>query len=150
MAWRTREDVRSYSRQPKEPIWIPLPIGWQDLSQLFEPNKRARSIVVFANRTGVEDDAVYTGTSAVLGICGGEVKVYGLLGRGDKELLVVDTSVRPKAKLVADPDQSSSEKTGSDTSKSSRSGSPASSTSKKNDKSKKQNLSFLQDSIQAN
>ncbi|KFY24222.1 hypothetical protein V493_05371 [Pseudogymnoascus sp. VKM F-4281 (FW-2241)] len=60
-------------------------------------------IIVLANRTGVEGDAVYSGTSAVLGIQNGEVKLYGVLGRGERELLVVDTSKRPQAKLVSDP-----------------------------------------------
>lgn len=60
-------------------------------------------IIVLANRTGVEGDAVYAGTSAVLGIQSGEVKLYGVLGRGERELLVVDTSKRPQAKLVSDP-----------------------------------------------
>lgn len=65
----------------------------------IEPLIRAETegeiIVVFANRTGIEEEAVYAGTSAVLGIQAGEVKVYGILGRGEKELLVVDTSKRP-------------------------------------------------------
>lgn len=45
----------------------------------LEPLIRAESegeiIVVLANRTGIEDEAVYAGTSAVLGINDGEVKV---------------------------------------------------------------------------
>ncbi|TQW02825.1 carbon-nitrogen hydrolase [Cordyceps javanica] len=61
-------------------------------------------IVVFANRTGIEGDATYAGTSAVIGIENGEVKVYGLLGRGEKELLVVDTSQTPYGKLIYRPD----------------------------------------------
>jgi len=76
------------------------------LSRL-EPVIRAEAvgeiIVVLANRCGVEEEAVYAGTSAVLGINGGEVKVYGILGRGEKELLVVDTSKKPQAKLVSEP-----------------------------------------------
>ena len=60
-------------------------------------------IAIFANRTGTEDNAVYAGTSAVLGIQAGEVKVYGILGRGERELLVVDTSERPKLQLVSEP-----------------------------------------------
>lgn len=68
----------------------------------LEPLIRAETdeiIVVFCNRTGVEDDATYAGTSAVVGIHDGEVKVYGLLGRGVEELLVVDTNHVPFAKL---------------------------------------------------
>lgn len=77
----------------------------------LEPLIRAESegeiICVFANRTGTEDEAVYAGTSAVLGIHAGEVKVYGILGRGERELLVVDTNKRPQAKLISQPGFSS-------------------------------------------
>lgn len=76
----------------------------------IEPLIRAETedeiIVVFANRTGVEEEAMYAGTSAVLGIQAGEVKVYGILGRGEKELLLVDTNKRPQAKLVSEPNSS--------------------------------------------
>ncbi|ATZ55416.1 hypothetical protein BCIN_12g00140 [Botrytis cinerea B05.10] len=137
MAWRTREDVRSYSRQPKEPDMDTLAYWLARLEPVIRAEQKGEIIVVFANRTGVEEDAVYTGTSAVLGICGGEVKVYGLLGRGEKELLVVDTSIRPKAKLVADPRPSSSEKANSETPKGSRTASPASATPNTKVKSKK-------------
>lgn len=64
---------------------------------------------MFANRTGNEDEATYAGTSAVLGIHAGEVKVYGILGRGEKELLIVDTNKRPQAKLVSEPNSTVSE-----------------------------------------
>lgn len=73
------------------------------LEPLIRNEGEQEIIVVFANRSGVEDDAVYAGTSCVLGIQSGEVKLYGVLGRGEKELLVVDTSRRPQAKLVHDP-----------------------------------------------
>lgn len=83
----------------------------------LEPIIRAESvgevIVVLANRCGTEDDAVYAGTSAVLGINDGEVKVYGILGRGEKELLVVDTSQRPQAKLISEPSSAASTATAS-------------------------------------
>jgi protein N-terminal amidase len=72
---------------------------------------------VFANRTGIEEEAVYAGISAVLGIQAGEVKVYGILGRGEKERLVVDTNKRPQTKLVSEPNSSLSgarQATGSD------------------------------------
>lgn len=78
--------------------WVPR------LEPLIRCEDDGEIIVVLANRTGgVEDDAVYAGTSAVLGIQSGEVKLYGVLGRGERELLVVDTSKRPQAKLVSDP-----------------------------------------------
>lgn len=136
MAWRTREDVRSYSRQPREPDMDTLAYWLARLEPIIREEQKGEIIVVFANRTGVEDDAVYTGTSAVLGICGGEVKVYGLLGRGEKELLVVDTTVRPKAKLVADPMPPLAERADTDLSKRVHTNSPKSPT-KLGDKSKK-------------
>lgn len=72
--------------------------------QRLEPVIRAEDdheiIVVFCNRTGFEDDAVYAGTSTVLGVVDGEVNVYGILGRGVKDLLVVDTDDAPFAKLI--------------------------------------------------
>lgn len=70
----------------------------------MEPIIRAETdeeiIVVFCNRCGIEDDTVYAGTSAVIGIKDGEVSVYGLLGRCQKTLLVVDTDTKPLGKLV--------------------------------------------------
>jgi len=103
MAWLTRENARSYSRTPKEPDMETLAYWVARLEPLIRCEDEGEIIVVLANRTGVEGDAVYAGTSAVLGIQSGEVKLYGVLGRGERELLVVDTSNRPQAKLVNDP-----------------------------------------------
>lgn len=73
----------------------------------FEPILRDETngeiICVFANRTGHEDGILYTGTSTVLGIHGGEVKVYGMLGCGEEELLIVDTKQPAQRKLVQGP-----------------------------------------------
>jgi protein N-terminal amidase len=71
------------------------------LEPIIRTETEGEIIVVLANRSGTEDEAVYAGTSCVLGIHAGEVKVYGILGRGERELLVVDTDVRPQAKLIA-------------------------------------------------
>ena len=103
MAWLTRENPRSYSRSPKEPDMETLSYWLARIEPLIRAEAEGEIIVVFANRTGIEEEAVYAGTSAVLGIQAGEVKVYGILGRGEKELLVVDTSKRPQAKLISEP-----------------------------------------------
>lgn len=70
----------------------------------MEPIIRAETdeeiIVIFCNRCGIEDETVYAGTSTVIGIKNGEVNVYGLLGRCQKSLLVVDTDTKPLGKLV--------------------------------------------------
>lgn len=108
MAWLTHEDVRSFSRWPKEPDMETLSYWLSRLEPVIRAETEGEIIVVLANRTGVEDDVVYAGTSCVLGINGGEVKVYGILGRGEKELLVVDTNRRPKAKLISEPSSAAS------------------------------------------
>ncbi|KAK0735540.1 carbon-nitrogen hydrolase, partial [Apiosordaria backusii] len=63
-------------------------------------DEREEIIVVFANRCGWEEEAVYAGSSAVMGVKGGEVRVYGVLGRGVEECLVVDTEGEPFGRLV--------------------------------------------------
>ena len=108
MAWLTREDARSYSRSPRDPDMETLSYWLARLEPLIRAETEGEIICVFANRTGVEDDAVYAGTSAVLGIHDGEVKVYGILGRGERELLVVDTNKRPQAKLISEPNSAAS------------------------------------------
>jgi protein N-terminal amidase len=109
MAWLTRENARSYSRCPKDPDMETLSYWLARMEPLIRAETEGEIICVFANRTGIEDEAVYAGTSAVLGIHAGEVKVYGILGRGEKELLVVDTNKRPQAKLVSEPNSTASD-----------------------------------------
>lgn len=104
MAWMTREEPRDYTRMPNEPDMETLTYWVTRLEPLIRSENQDEIIVVFCNRTGNEDNALYAGTSAVVGIHDGEVKVYGLLGRGEKELLVVDTHNPPYAKLVYRPD----------------------------------------------
>ncbi|KAJ0372588.1 hypothetical protein COL154_000321 [Colletotrichum chrysophilum] len=100
MAWMTREDSRTFSRMPNEPDMDTLTYWVTRLEPLIRAEKDTEIIVVFCNRTGMEDDAVYAGTSAVVGVQDGEVKIYGVLGRGEKELLVVDTKNPPYAKVA--------------------------------------------------
>ncbi|PVH78586.1 carbon-nitrogen hydrolase [Cadophora sp. DSE1049] len=109
MAWLTREDSRSFSRAPSEPDMETLAYWLGRLEPLIRAEAVGEIIVIFANRCGTEEEVVYAGTSAVIGINNGEVKVYGLLGRGEKELLVVDTDERPQAKLVSTPNSCATE-----------------------------------------
>ncbi|KAG4433118.1 hypothetical protein IFR05_011413 [Cadophora sp. M221] len=103
MAWMTREDARSFSREPKEPDMETLSYWLARLEPLIRNEGEDEIIAVFANRTGIEGNATYAGTSAVLGIQAGEVRVYGILGRGERELLVVDTAASPAMQLVSEP-----------------------------------------------
>lgn len=103
MAWMTREDRRQFTRMPNEPDMETLTYWVTRLEPLIRSENKDEIIIVFCNRTGIEEEATYAGTSAVVGVQDGEVKVYGLLGRGEKELLVVDTEKSPYAKLVYRP-----------------------------------------------
>ncbi|KAK4203257.1 carbon-nitrogen hydrolase, partial [Triangularia verruculosa] len=100
MAWQSQQDPSHYTRRPNEPDLEALVYWVQRLEPLIRSESEDEIIVVFCNRTGVEDDIMYSGTSAVLGIRGGEVYVYGVLGRGVKELLLVDTDLPPISKLT--------------------------------------------------
>jgi hypothetical protein len=103
MAWLTRENQSIYSQHPKEPDMDTLAYWLSRLEPVIRAETEGEIIIILANRCGFEEEAVYAGTSAVLGINGGEVKVYGILGRAEKELLIVDTSKKPQAKLVSEP-----------------------------------------------
>lgn len=99
MAWHTPHDITMYSRKPQEPDLEAIVYWVQRLEPIISA-KEEEVTVVFCNRTGSEGGVTYTGTSAVLGIRRGEVFVYGMLGRGVKELLIVDTSKPPISKLT--------------------------------------------------
>jgi hypothetical protein len=104
MAWLTFEDQREFSCLLEEPDMKTLTYWIQRLEPVIRSDNEDEIIVVFANRCGVEDEIQYTGTSAVVGVAHGEVRVYGLLGRGVKDLLVVDTDMPPFARLVSRSD----------------------------------------------
>lgn len=69
------------------------------LQPIISIDSNQETIVVFGNRCGAEGDATYVGTSTVLGIKSGEISLYGILGRDEESLLVVDTDALPYAKL---------------------------------------------------
>lgn len=48
-------------------------------------------VLVMANRTGVENDACYAGSSTVMRIRQGEVHLWDVLGKGEEGCLIVDT-----------------------------------------------------------
>lgn len=106
MAWMTREDQQLFTRKPNEPDMNTVAYWVTRLEPLIRAENKEEIIVVFCNRCGIEDNVVFAGTSAVIGIQDGEVKVYGMLGRGEKELLVVDTDSSPYAKMIYQPEPS--------------------------------------------
>jgi protein N-terminal amidase len=105
MAWNTYEDVSEFTRMPLEPDMETLKYWISRLEPIIRARRSEEIIIVFANRSGIEGDAVYAGTSAVIGIQEGEVNIYGVLGRSAKDMLVVDTDLAPWIKLVHEPDE---------------------------------------------
>lgn len=86
MAWLTLEDRSTFTPFSQDPDMDTISYWVQRLEPLIRSDNEDEIIVIFCNRCGIEDDAVYAGTSAVVGVKHGEVSVYGLLGRGAKEL----------------------------------------------------------------
>lgn len=107
MAWLTHEDPSTFTPAAQEPDLATLTYWLQRFEPVIRDESDEELIVVFCNRCGMEDDVLYAGTSAVIGIKNGEVSVYGLLGRGSKELLIVNTDAPPFGKLVNRPDAAS-------------------------------------------
>lgn len=104
MAWLTREDATSYHINAGAPDKDTLTYWIQRLGPLVVADRDYEIVVVIANRCGVEEEAVYAGTSTVLSIFRKKVKLFGILSRGRSGLLVVDTSQKPKARIVIPPD----------------------------------------------
>lgn len=109
MAWLTLQDRSTFTPFAKEPDLETVTYWVQRLEPVIRADQEDEIIVVFCNRCGTEDDVVYAGSSAVIGIKNGTVSVYGLLGRGVKELLMVDTDLPPFARLVDRPKKAKAE-----------------------------------------
>lgn len=108
MAWLSRGDEDYLSRMPSEPDVETLTYWIQRLELVVRAEDK-EVIVIFCNRTGSEDGAVYAGTSAVVGVKDGEVYLYGILGRGSSKVLVVDTDDPPIAQLLLRPEGKTTE-----------------------------------------
>ncbi|KAK6606632.1 carbon-nitrogen family protein [Botrytis cinerea] len=101
MAWLTRQDQLPYSLLAREPDMDTISYWISRLKPIIEASRTEEIIIVLANRCGAEGESTYAGTSTILGIKGGEVNVYGILGRGEEKLLIVDTDQHPMAKIIS-------------------------------------------------
>ncbi|OAA75769.1 amidase [Akanthomyces lecanii RCEF 1005] len=99
MAWCTHVDQEDFFHKPAEPDMVTLLYWITRLQPIISIDSNQETIIVFGNRCGAEGDATYVGTSTVLGIKSGEISLYGILGRDEESLLVVDTDALPYAKL---------------------------------------------------
>ncbi|KAF4585758.1 carbon-nitrogen family protein [Ophiocordyceps camponoti-floridani] len=68
MAWITNQERSLFSRQPNEPDMETLMYWVTRMEPLIRSENKHETIVIFCNRTGVEDEVTYAGTSAVIGI----------------------------------------------------------------------------------
>lgn len=92
MAWLDAESRSSPCSQPGSPDLQTLSYWLDRFKPLIEANGETEVLVALCNRWGNEGNAYYAGTSAVLGVRGGEVIVYGILGQAEEKLLLVDTT----------------------------------------------------------
>lgn len=93
MAWLTLQPPASIIEDAQVPDADTLAYWIQRLQPVMDNGPTGVSeetIFVTCNRIGIEGNAVYAGTSAIVGITKGNVKVYGCLGRGTEDLLVRD------------------------------------------------------------
>ncbi|KAI6517768.1 hypothetical protein MCOR16_009302, partial [Pyricularia oryzae] len=109
MAWSTFEDRAAFCSKPYKPDMEIFEYWAKRMEPLIRAERDAEIILVFANRCGIKRDILYAGTNAVMGIQNGEVNIYGILGRGTKYLLVINTDNAPFAKLVRRPGRDTAE-----------------------------------------
>lgn len=99
MAWCTNTDPDDFFLKSGEPDMDTLLYWITRMQPIISIDSSQETIIVFGNRCGVEGDTTYVGTSTVIGIKSGEILLYGILGRDEQALLVVDTDAEPYAKL---------------------------------------------------
>ncbi|KAJ4306299.1 hypothetical protein N0V88_001099 [Collariella sp. IMI 366227] len=102
-AWLTNDERTTFLSCPHQPDLATLTYWARRLEPILRTESLEETIVVIGNRCGIEDDATYAGTSTVMGIKNGEFSLYGILGRGEEQLLVVDTNKPPYAKFTLEP-----------------------------------------------
>ncbi|KAM3507625.1 hypothetical protein MY11210_007075 [Beauveria gryllotalpidicola] len=99
MAWCTHADQEEFFLNPEEPDMDTLLYWITRLQPIISIDSNQETIIVFGNRCGAEGDTTYVGTSTVIGVKSGQISLYGILGRDQESLLVVDTDAQPYAKL---------------------------------------------------
>lgn len=103
MAWLTRLSASELAANASEPDLETFAYWLERLGPVVEKGRRreegeGETVIVLANRSGSEpgdagaEEARYAGSSTVLGIRDGRVRVFGILGRAEEGVLVVDTS----------------------------------------------------------
>lgn len=105
MAWLTTLSRAEIREAEEEPDWDTLGYWVERLRPLVRGEREV--VIVCCNRCGeeegknpaqpgAEERVRYAGSSWVGRVGGGEVKIWGMCGRGREEVLVVDTEEEPR------------------------------------------------------
>ncbi|KAF2238711.1 carbon-nitrogen hydrolase [Viridothelium virens] len=106
MAWlvlSSPEEWIEETREHAEELEISTLTYWVGRLRPLVENEGGKIVVVCANRTGIEGEACYAGSSTVMKLGGGNVEIMGYLGRGAESVLVVDLEEEPKYQLRIGP-----------------------------------------------
>lgn len=100
MAWLTRLGEQELSELPLRPDNDTFVYWIERLSPLREGGDDAGpTVVVCANRCGIEGSACYAGTSSVFLFGKGKVEIFDVCGKYEEKCMVVDLTTRPKFEL---------------------------------------------------
>ncbi|KAF2841602.1 N-terminal asparagine amidohydrolase-like protein [Patellaria atrata CBS 101060] len=99
MAWLTRLSPDELALRPFDPDTETLAYWLERFYPLKQITSEQPMVLVMANRCGHEGEVYYAGTSAVLSIHNGRVRIYDILGKYEERCLVVDTADAPKFAL---------------------------------------------------
>lgn len=105
MAWISRLEPDELVQNCYEPDTTTLAYWVERFQPLVERAGRDGKgpvIVVLANRSGMEGEVCYAGSSTVLRIEGGGVSLYETAGRAEERCLVVDLNERPRFMVRAE------------------------------------------------
>ena len=103
MAWLTALDASQLAEHAEEPDLSTLSYWVERLKPLVDAEKDV--ITVFGNRCGqeagknplgVEEGVRYAGSSWIGKVGNGAVKIWGIMGRAEEGVIVVDTNDEPK------------------------------------------------------
>ncbi|KAG8623081.1 hypothetical protein KVT40_008057 [Elsinoe batatas] len=114
-AWLTSMMPEDLLASPEAPDLDTLNYWVARFKPVLEKMGRKDVVVIFANRCGIEPGKVdgvtrgtneqgesvvgFAGTSCVMGIKDGELRIWDMLGRAEENLLVVDTEDSPRFEL---------------------------------------------------
>ena len=110
MAWLTNLSAASLESNPDQPDMATLDYWIERLTPLLEDNSDV--VAIFANRCGQEpgknplgeeEGVRYAGSSWIGKLGKGEVKIWGMLGRAEEGMCIVDTTEKPRWILKMQP-----------------------------------------------